>query len=72
MSLQPAERRSGSKAASGAAKGTEKTAQGAKTLLERLKEFAVRHTHAPEGKIQGEIEKKLKNIIKKLVEDHFY
>lgn len=37
---------SGSKAASGAAKGTEKTAQGAKTLLERLKEFAVRHTHA--------------------------
>lgn len=37
---------SGSKAAGGAAKGTEKTAQGAKTLLERLKKFAVQHTHA--------------------------
>ena len=27
-------------------KAPKKTAQGAKTLLERLKEFAVRHTHA--------------------------
>src|SRR5699024_1845579 len=36
---------SGSKAAGGAAKGTEKTAQGAKTLLERLKKIAVQHTH---------------------------
>lgn len=36
----------GTKTAGSTAKGTEKTAKGTKTLLERLKEFAVRHTHA--------------------------
>lgn len=35
----------GSKTAGSTAKGTEKAADGAKTLLERFKEFAVRHSH---------------------------
>ena len=35
-----------SKTAGGAAKGTEKTAEGAKTLLEKIKDFAIQHSHA--------------------------
>lgn len=36
----------GAKSAGGTAKGTKKAARGAGTILERLKEFAVRHSHA--------------------------
>lgn len=36
----------GAKSAGGTAKGTKKAASGAGTILERLKEFAVRHSHA--------------------------
>ena len=36
----------GAKSAGGTAKGTKKAAKGAGTLLERLKEFAVQHSHA--------------------------
>ena len=36
----------GAKSAGGTAKGTKKAAKGAGTVLERLKEFAVRHSHA--------------------------
>ena len=36
----------GAKSAGGTAKGTKKAAKGAGTVLERIKEFAVRHSHA--------------------------
>lgn len=36
----------GAKSAGGTAKGTKKAAKGAGTVLERLKEFAARHSHA--------------------------
>ena len=36
----------GAKSAGGTAKGTKKAARGTGTVLERLKEFAVRHSHA--------------------------
>lgn len=36
----------GAKSAGGTAKGTKKAAKGAGTVLERLKEFVVRHSHA--------------------------
>lgn len=36
----------GAKSAGGTAKGTKKAARGAGTVLERLKEFVVRHSHA--------------------------